>query len=413
MAIGGVVINFTARTADAVKQVGKLTRELGDVDGKAKKAGNGLKRGLAGAAGIVGGALAGAGAALVSFADAAVADAAAAGRLEKVLKNVTKSTDAQVAAVEDWITTQGIAKGIADDKLRPALARLVRSTKDVGEAQELATLAMDIAAATGKDYESVAATLAKANDGQVTALKKLGISLGQNAERAQEYNKELNKLTGMQEEAQAALSAYGPASEEYKKAMEKVRTQQGLVNSLAKEGIDWQKELASEFKGSAEEQANSVEGTWERIKLVWGEMQEAIGSALIPKLEDLSKWMQDAGNQEKLKTTLNNTAAAAVALADGIGKIAGAIKRVVEWYDKLPSWMKGNPLTGWNPFKNMPTAPRQYPSGDPFNFPRGGSTPPDRRTGGVTINNYYPKPERASDTVARDIRLGRRTGGWD
>ncbi len=63
--------------------------------------------------------------------------------------------------------------GVADDELRPALAKLAKATGSVTEAQKLATQAMDIATATGKPLNTVVTALEKAYGGNMTALTKL------------------------------------------------------------------------------------------------------------------------------------------------------------------------------------------------------------------------------------------------
>ncbi len=51
------------------------------------------------------------------------------------------------------------------------------STKSTEEAQKLLTLALDISAASGKDLETVANALGRAQDGNVTSLGRLGLGL--------------------------------------------------------------------------------------------------------------------------------------------------------------------------------------------------------------------------------------------
>lgn len=113
---------------------------------------------------------------LLSAARAAAEDEQAQATLARTLQNTTGATNAQVAAVEDFITEQQNATGVLDDELRPAMDRLVRSTGDIAEAQQLMTLAMDISAGTGRDLESVANALGRAHDGNVAGLGRLGIA---------------------------------------------------------------------------------------------------------------------------------------------------------------------------------------------------------------------------------------------
>jgi hypothetical protein len=119
---------------------------------------------------------------------AAVEDEASQKQLAEALKNTTNATDAQIASTEDYITKQQLAFGVADTKLRPALANLARATGDVGKAQQLTNLAMDISAATGKDLETVSLTLSKAYNGNIGALTKLGIPLDDAIKKSGDFN---------------------------------------------------------------------------------------------------------------------------------------------------------------------------------------------------------------------------------
>ncbi len=95
--------------------------------------------------------------------------------LDQALRKNTDATDAQVAAVERWITKTQNWSGVADGELRPALATLLTATKDTGKAQELMGVALDIAAAKGKDVGTVATALMKAYNGNTSALGRLGV----------------------------------------------------------------------------------------------------------------------------------------------------------------------------------------------------------------------------------------------
>ena len=119
---------------------------------------------------------------------AAVEDEASQKQLAEALKNTTNATDAQIKSTEGYITKQQLAFGVADTKLRPALANLARATGDVGKAQQLTNLAMDISAATGKDLETVSLTLSKAYNGNIGALTKLGIPLDDAIKKSGDFN---------------------------------------------------------------------------------------------------------------------------------------------------------------------------------------------------------------------------------
>lgn len=175
----------------------------------------------------------------VSSVKAAIEDEQAQRNLAKTLQNVIGATKNQTAAVEDYITKQSLSLGVSDDKLRPAYARLIRSTKDTTETQKALNIAMDISSATGKDLDTVAAALGKAYDGNTASLGKLGL---------------------------------------------------GIDSTILKSGdMDLiTKELGKTFKGFAEQEANTVEGQFRRIGLAVNEAKESLGSALLPVLEKIA-----------------------------------------------------------------------------------------------------------------------------
>lgn len=146
--------------------------------------------------------------------DAATEDAAAQTVLATTLRNVVGATDDQVAATEDAIWALQDQTGVLDDELRPALATIVRSTKDTAEAQDLLRLAMDVSAGTGRDLETVSLALARAHDGNTTALGRMGVAVKDaegNALSFSEVQANLNDMFGGQAAA-AADTAAGKAA---------------------------------------------------------------------------------------------------------------------------------------------------------------------------------------------------------
>lgn len=169
---------------------------------------------------------------------AAIEDEAAQKRLASALENVTGATEAQIKAVEEQILKTSLATGVADDKLRPALQRLAVATGDVTKAQDLLKLALDISAATGKDVESVSNALAKAYEGNNTALTRLGVGISATEAKTLGFD--------------------------------------GTV-----------KQLANTFGGAAATQANTFEGQINRLKVSFDEAKESVGAALLPILRQL------------------------------------------------------------------------------------------------------------------------------
>jgi phage-related protein len=161
------VDNFTKNLDKADKDVATFGDKVSDFGKKA-----GLAFAAAGAA-----AVAYAGKLAIDGVKSAIADAAAQEKLALTLKNVTGATEDQIAATEDYITQTSLAFGITDDDLRPSLERLSRATGDLEKAQKLQTVAIDVAAGSGKSLEAVTNAMAKAAEGNTAALGKLGIGL--------------------------------------------------------------------------------------------------------------------------------------------------------------------------------------------------------------------------------------------
>jgi hypothetical protein len=155
----------------------------------------GKKAGLAfAAAGVA--AVAYAGKLLVDGVKSAIADEAAQTKLATTLENVTGATNAQIKAVEAQILKTSLLTGKTDDELRPSLDRLLRSTKNVEEAQKLQALALDISAGSGKSLEAVSNALAKSAEGQNTALGKLGVGISAAELKTMSFDQITAKLAG-------------------------------------------------------------------------------------------------------------------------------------------------------------------------------------------------------------------------
>lgn len=262
---------------------------------------------------------AGVAAASVKFAKAAADDEAEQIRLATALENTLGATKKQTKAVEDWIDKASKASGITDTKLRAGIQRLADSTGDLTEAQKLSNLATEISRGTGKDYETVVTALAKANDGSVTSLKKLGITLGENATNYGESIKASKDLTKAQADADLAAKEHGTKSKEYAKALDNVKDKQKTLNTLTKEGIDWQGELAETFKGQSAKYANTTAGKMERLNVAMSEAQESIGVILLPLLESLVDVFS------KLAPWLEENSTFVGALLIVVGGLAGTI----------------------------------------------------------------------------------------
>jgi hypothetical protein len=207
----------------------------------------------------------------------AAADEAAQRQLALTIENSTNATKDQIAAVEDYIRATSVSIGVTDDELRPAFARLVRSTKDVEDATQLLNLALDISAATGKPLETIAMALGKAYDGNSASLGRLGLGLDAGIIKSKDFNKIFDELT-------------------------------------------------KTFGNFAENEALSTEKQMERVKIALDEAKESIGAALLPVVQELTAWI------------LNNFIPALDAFIAGLtgqdgldGALTESQKTAVEW----------------------------------------------------------------------------------
>ena len=230
---------------------------------------------------------------------AAIEDEAAQASLARQLKSTIGASKEQIKEVENYITKTSMASAVTDDKLRPALAGLLRNTNNLSRAQELANIALDVAAATGKDYEAVALALGKAETGNYNALKKLGIPLGENAVALQEQAKFTKALLKAQADYQNQVELFGPTSKEAAKALEKVEKAQEAVNAVTVQGADFTTDLIKQFGGANEAFTNTAAGGLQKLSIAFGETKESIGAAFLPimlklqpVLDKFANWAQ-------------------------------------------------------------------------------------------------------------------------
>lgn len=174
---------------------------------------------------------------------AAVEDTKSQELLALSLKASTNATDNQISAVEKVIGKYQLQASVADDQLRPAFAKLTQSTGDLEESSKLLGIALDVSAGSGKSLDAVTQAMAKALEGSTGALERL-------------------------------LPAV-----------------KGVDDPMAF--------LAERFAGASEAASNTDPYT--RMQILFGELQEQIGMALLPYLQDFSNWLAEPGTTEMLQ----------------------------------------------------------------------------------------------------------------
>jgi hypothetical protein len=182
----------------------------------------------------------------------------------------------------------------------------------------------------------VTAALSKAYQGKFAALTKLGIPMSDSIQNASDYAKEMVKLNRLQADA---ANTVGP---DHVKAMEKVALQQEKVNAIAADGIDWQSDLAGAFANSAEKAANI--DPYQRMQIIFGEIQEKLGSALLPVLDQFATWMASPPGQKTLQE-----------VADAASNVLTELTKTAKWAIENKDWLL--PLVaGVGVFKTTVTA---------------------------------------------------------
>jgi hypothetical protein len=206
---------------------------------------------------------------------AAIEDEKSQALLAKQLETSTGATKAQIAQVEKSIGAMSRQAAVADDELRPAMATLIRNTGSIEESQKLMAIALDVSAGTGKNLDTVALALSKSFNGNDAALVKL-----------------LPSVKGMKD----------PLTE-----------------------------LARQFDGASA--AAAANDPIKRMNIIFDEMKEKVGVALLPALSELSTWLASPGGTEALKL-----------ISDALVAILTDAVKMAKWAVTNKDWLL--PLVG-------------------------------------------------------------------
>jgi hypothetical protein len=216
------------------------------------------------------------GAFAISAVKAAAEDEKSRKSLEQTIRSNTQATDAQIKSIDNYISKQSIATATTDDVLRPAFARLIRSTQDVTKAQELLSLAQEISTATGKPLDVVANALGKSFDGQNAALGKLGLGIDAATLKTMSHDQIMQQLKGT-------------------------------------------------YNGFIANEATNAEFKFKQLTIALNETKEKIGTALLPIVIEFADYL--------LATVVPNIQAFAAGLTGEDGVIAGITEATQGAYD--------------------------------------------------------------------------------
>ena len=174
---------------------------------------------------------------------AAVEDGKSQALLANALRNTVGATSGAIAGAEKYIAKTQLSASVLDDELRPALATAVRATGSLSKGQDLLNTALDVSAGTGKNLGTVTNAISKAFNGNTGALRKLLPSI--------------------------------------------------------KDGADFMEQLKEQFEGSADIAAKN--DPYKRLQVLFEDIQETIGAALIPALEEFTEYLTSTEGQKNLE----------------------------------------------------------------------------------------------------------------
>lgn len=277
----------------------KLKKELDGIDGSTSKAEGGFSK--LGAA--IGGAVAVGGAIELGKGafDAAMESQKIAAQTEAVIKSTGGAAGVTAKQIGDLASALSMKNGVDDEAIQTAQNLLLTFTdvqNRVGEGNDIfdqsTQVMIDMAAAMGTDVAGGAVQLGKALNNPkegISALTRVGVT-----------------FTDQQKKQIAAMQDAGDMAGAQKIILA---------------------ELTKEFGGSAAAQATATD----RMKIAFGNLQEAIGAKLIPVVERFSNWMVETGipAMERFAGWIDENV---IPVVQRMGEIIGeVIAAVAEWWD--------------------------------------------------------------------------------
>jgi len=403
-------LSILADVDDLKKKLGQGEQEVSSFGDKLGEFG---KKAAAAFAVAAAAAAAYAGKLLIEGVKSAIEDEKAQAKLATTLENVTGATEKQIKAVEDQISKLTKLYGITDDELRPSFERLVRATESVKRAHELQSLAIDIAAGSGKSLAVVTELLAKAYDGNINVLKKLGVETQTVTTSIKDNSAAADRAEKAQLNYTLAVDKYGPSSQQAQKALlayeQAIDKANDVTTKTSKSTISFDdavKQLSQTFGGQAAVQADTLEGKMLRLQVAFDEAKESVGARLLPiitnlidyfiknvgpaivsiqeKFKPLTKAIEDNKDKFKeiwefLKTyvvpllsdaldiAITATAKGLTILVNVLGKAIDGFQFLYDKYKAFVDFIKNNPLSKFlgniNPFSSSSFTGAAFVSG--------------------------------------------------
>jgi len=213
--------------------------------------------------------------------DAAIEAQKVLGQTRVAVRNAGQSWGAFQGQIEASTKALSNLAAVDDEDLLTSFSTLVRVTGDVNRALELNATVADLARARNMDLQSAALLVSKVAGGNTSILRRYGIQVDKNASSVQ--------------------------------ALEM---------------------LHRRFAGSAAAYGRSAAGAQERFNVALQNMEEAIGTALLPTLtiylNQASAWLNNSKNQKRIADDLTSI----------IGGLAAAVEGLATAYEHASDWAR-------------------------------------------------------------------------
>jgi hypothetical protein len=273
-------------------------------------------------------------------------------KLEQALKNAG-------ASFEDFATPIGDAQkkmeqyGFTNAQTQEALANLTTALKDPKKALDDVALAADLAKFKHIDLADAATVVARAQEGNLRALKQLGIDLPISASGAAKLEAAHIALGKATDSASAYLSQHSDAvntaskyHDAYEKLLGKVDDAQKKVNDQSSAGEKIIKGLSDAIGGQASASAETFAGKMLALKAQSEDVAKNIGMFLIPILEKLMTAIKDVVDwfgkhkvvAEAIAAVIGTVLVAAIG-AYMIKLAAAAIQSAINFAEIIAGWV--------------------------------------------------------------------------
>jgi hypothetical protein len=328
--------------------------------GKLNKAGTHAMSGLRTAAGLTGIALGVGGlySVLKDCSTGAMEAEASMNRLDVQLRNLGKNTPTVKKHIDEVVTSLMKMSGFDDEPLRDAFTRILRATKNVGQAlgPRGLQLAMDIARAKSIPLATAAEAVAKAQGGSAMALKRLLPVQAASTKQTDALKKKIADLTveyktatGPAKENAAAQIAVAKGHLAAAKATDKAQTSGEILKAAQKT-----------FAGQAKKYGDSTAGSMDKMKVSVGNLEETLGAKLNPTIKRAADAITRLSNDppKGLVTAMTEIGKAVGDATNAFMTFCGWVKSAIDLVDHIskmaiPDWVNKNLLGGGDIIGNL------------------------------------------------------------